>query len=237
MFSVLSVFCGQDSESHRKVWRANYKAAWKILFHVWNVNVCHRFYFPYTFPSPNLEAMHLLASPPQIVKEKQKHNFDMVWSAMIMFTKQHLLTYVHRIYVYNTYSFVYHPIQTQTVTFKRDSAAPIVIEVLHRRVGRPRKQWTFESLKITWSKIRTDHSNSLHRVPNLNVYTKQPLTNKFETTISCFLPGSTWTSTLVDINPYKPLQTDNMLIDWATSLWRTCGGPGMEGRLRVCRDF
>ena len=76
---------------------------------------------------------------------------------MIMFTKQHLLTYVHRIYVYNTYSFVYHPIQTQTVTFKRDSAAPI--ELLHRRVGRPRKQWTFESLKITWSKIRTDHSN------------------------------------------------------------------------------
>ena len=28
-----------------------------------------------------------------------------------------------------------------------------------------------------------------------------------------------------------------MLIDWAFSLWRTCEGPGMEGRLRVCRDF
>ena len=48
-----------------------------------------------------------------------------------------------------------HPIRT--VTFKRDSAAPM--EVLHRRVGRPRKQWTFESLKLTWFRIRTDHSD------------------------------------------------------------------------------
>ena len=45
----------------------------------------------------------------------------------------------------------------ELLLFKRESAAPI--EVLHRRVGRPRKQWTFESLKITWSKIRTHDSD------------------------------------------------------------------------------
>lgn len=107
MFSVLSVFCGQDSELHRKVWRANYKAAWKILFRVWKEYQCMSRVFLDTFPSRNMEAMHLLASPPQIVKEKQKYNFDMVWSAMIMFTKQHLLTYVHSIYVYKTCLFIY----------------------------------------------------------------------------------------------------------------------------------
>jgi len=48
-----------------------------------------------------------------------------------------------------------HPIRT--VTFKRDSAAPM--EVLHRRVGRPRKQWIFESLNIIWFRIRTDYSD------------------------------------------------------------------------------
>ena len=45
----------------------------------------------------------------------------------------------------------------ELLPLQRASAAPI--EVLHRRVGRPRKQWTFESLKITWSKIWTDHSD------------------------------------------------------------------------------
>ena len=44
--------------------------------------------------------------------------------------------------------------------------------------------------------------------------------------------GSTWTSELVDTNPHKLARTDNMLTAWATSLWRTCDGPGMEGRLR-----
>ena len=28
-----------------------------------------------------------------------------------------------------------------------------------------------------------------------------------------------------------------LLFAWATSPWRTCDGPGLEGRLRVCKAF
>ena len=38
------------------------------------------------------------------------------------------------------------------VSFKNDSASPI--EVLFRRVGRPRKQWTYNTLALTWNQIR-----------------------------------------------------------------------------------
>ena len=40
------------------------------------------------------------------------------------------------------------------VSFKRNSASPM--EVLLRRVGRPRKQWTHRTLSLIWRQIRTD---------------------------------------------------------------------------------
>ena len=44
------------------------------------------------------------------------------------------------------------------VSFKKDTAAPV--EVLFRRVGRPRKQWTQNTLTMIWRKIRDDQSDS-----------------------------------------------------------------------------
>ena len=43
------------------------------------------------------------------------------------------------------------------VSFKKDTAAPV--EVLFRRVGRPRKQWTQNTLTMIWRKIRNDQSD------------------------------------------------------------------------------
>ena len=43
------------------------------------------------------------------------------------------------------------------VSFKKDTAAPV--EVLFRRVGRPRKQWTQNTLTVIWRKIRDDQSD------------------------------------------------------------------------------
>ena len=43
-----------------------------------------------------------------------------------------------------------HPMRM--VSFKNDSASPI--EVLFRRVGRPRKQWTYNTLALIWNQIR-----------------------------------------------------------------------------------
>ena len=43
------------------------------------------------------------------------------------------------------------------VSFKKDTAAPV--EVLFRRVGRPRKQWTQNTLTMIWRKIRDDQSD------------------------------------------------------------------------------
>jgi len=43
------------------------------------------------------------------------------------------------------------------VSFKRNSASPI--EVLFRRVGRPRTQWTHSTLSLIWKQIRTDGSD------------------------------------------------------------------------------
>ena len=43
------------------------------------------------------------------------------------------------------------------VSFKRDTAAPV--EVLFRRVGRPRKQWTQNTLSMIWLKICHDQSD------------------------------------------------------------------------------
>jgi len=45
-----------------------------------------------------------------------------------------------------------HPIRI--VSFRSNSAAPF--EVLHRRVGRPRKNWLQESLRMVWQTIRED---------------------------------------------------------------------------------
>ena len=45
----------------------------------------------------------------------------------------------------------------RVVSFKRNSASPI--EVLFRRVGRPRTQWTHSTLDIIWKYIRTDDSD------------------------------------------------------------------------------
>ena len=43
------------------------------------------------------------------------------------------------------------------VNFKKDTAVPD--EILFRRVGRPRKQWTQNTLTIIWRKIRDDQSD------------------------------------------------------------------------------
>ena len=45
----------------------------------------------------------------------------------------------------------------RVVSFKRNSTSPI--EMLFRRVGRPRTQWTHNTLDIIWKYIRTDDSD------------------------------------------------------------------------------
>jgi len=55
------------------------------------------------------------------------------------------------------------------VNFKKDTAAPV--EILFRRVGRPRKQWTQTTLTMIWRKIRDDQSD----FNNSNAYLAQIL--------------------------------------------------------------
>ena len=70
------------------------------------------------------------------------------------------------------------------VNFKKDTAAPV--EILFRRVGRPRKQWTQTTLTMIWRKIRDDQSD----FNNSNAYLAQILQAAINKEIQQdFLPG------------------------------------------------
>ena len=72
-----------------------------------------------------------------------------------------------------------HPIRI--VSFRSSSAAPL--EVLHRRVGRPRKNWLQESLRMVWQKIREDQTE----------FSNAP--DQFENILQAALSGKIWNET------------------------------------------
>ena len=73
-----------------------------------------------------------------------------------------------------------HPIKI--VSFRSNSAAPL--EVLHRRVGRPRKDWLQESLRMVWQQIREDERE----------FSNAP--DQFENILQAALCGKIWNETI-----------------------------------------
>ena len=68
-----------------------------------------------------------------------------------------------------------HPIRI--VSFRSNSAAPF--DVLHRRVGRPRKNWLQESLRMVWQEIREDQRDFSNAPEQFESILQAALSGKF----------------------------------------------------------
>ena len=72
------------------------------------------------------------------------------------------------------------------VSFKKDTAG--TVEVLFRRVGRPRKQWTQNTLSMIWLKIRHDQFQQFQRTICSNIASSYQQRN-LATCLTRFYPG------------------------------------------------
>ena len=132
-----------------------------------------------------------------------------------------------------------HPIRI--VSFRSNSAAPF--EVLHRRVGRPRKNWLQESLRMVWQTVREDETE----------FSNAP--DQFDNILQAALCGKIWQDDLFWLMNFFHQALD---LDIGTNRYQAdpkrekkekereknpnklqagregLRGRGSEGRLRVC---